>query len=121
VTTDSKTTTKYEVVEGDYDGTTDDRRGRWYIQRVGGMADRRGAGYSTRAEALDMLALCGMSVAYAVAFVARGTGEWDRVHEFEAESLDEANETADEWVAAHHPGRIADWHLLDAAGQNVNG
>jgi len=45
---------RYEAVRGDYDGTTDDRRDRWYVQRAGAIADRRGAGYATKDEALDM-------------------------------------------------------------------
>lgn len=43
----------YEVSRGAYRGTTDDRADRWYIDRVGlPLVDRRGGGYSTRADAL---------------------------------------------------------------------
>jgi len=51
------TTTKHEAVQGDYDGTTDNRRGRWYMQEIGGVADRQGAGYATRDEVIDMIGM----------------------------------------------------------------
>lgn len=43
----------YEIVRGAYQGTTDDRLDRWYIQIKGcTLIDRRGAGYATKREAM---------------------------------------------------------------------
>jgi len=53
----NKTTPRYEAVQGDYIGTTDNRRDRWYMQEIGGVADRQGAGYATQAEALDAIGM----------------------------------------------------------------
>ena len=117
----NKTTPRYEAVQGDYIGTTDNRRDRWYVQEIGGVADRRGAGYSTRDEALDTIEMGEVSVTYSVAFVNGADGEWDCVHEFMANGIDAANEAAAAWVAVHYPGRIDDWFVLNARGENVNG
>lgn len=46
----------YEVIRGAYAGTTDDRADRWYIQEINSdTVDRRGAGFSTKKEALEVL------------------------------------------------------------------
>lgn len=42
----------YSIVRGAYQGTTDDRLDRWYVQHPTDTAiDRRGPGYATIAEA----------------------------------------------------------------------
>jgi len=110
----------------------------------GGMTDRKAHAWARSVQGcdLDWSAWCGqddderaeyesgagyeagpvtVAVAYVVGFVNGADGEWDCVHEFEAESLDEANDTAAAWVAVHHPGRIDDWYLVGVDGQNVNG
>ena len=45
----------YVAVRGDYTGTTDDRRDRWYIDTIGQPVDHRGPGHRTRREAVQML------------------------------------------------------------------
>jgi len=46
----------FEVVRGDYTGTTDNRIDRWYVQRLDSpVVDRTGAGFRTRHEALQHL------------------------------------------------------------------
>ena len=43
----------YELIEGSYEGTTDDRAGRWYIIKSNaGIVDKRGPGYPSKAAAL---------------------------------------------------------------------
>lgn len=41
----------YFIREGSYQGTTDDRLGRWYVGREGEMFAPHGAGYRTQGEA----------------------------------------------------------------------
>lgn len=44
----------FVLMRGEYQGNTDDRYGRWYIQRVdSGRLDFRGPGFATRREALE--------------------------------------------------------------------
>ena len=45
----------YVARRGDFDGTTDDRRDRWYIDTIGEPVDHRGPGHPTRREAVAML------------------------------------------------------------------
>lgn len=46
----------YRIVRGSYVGTSDDRIDRWYIDRLdSNVIDRRGAGYRTKAEALQAI------------------------------------------------------------------
>lgn len=45
----------YHVRRGDYEDTTDDRTGRWYIDKDGEPIDHRGKGYATRREAVETL------------------------------------------------------------------
>lgn len=43
----------YEITRGALTGETDDRAGRWYVERLDAdEVDRRGPGYRTKAEAL---------------------------------------------------------------------
>ena len=41
----------YYIREGAYQGTTDDRLGRWYVGREGEMFAPMGAGFASRAQA----------------------------------------------------------------------
>ena len=41
----------YYIREGAYQGTTDDRVGRWYVGRQGAAFRPHGAGYATQAQA----------------------------------------------------------------------
>lgn len=45
----------YNVERGNYSETSDDRRDRWYIQKIGDITDHRGRGFATRQEALDLI------------------------------------------------------------------
>ena len=45
----------YDVIQGAYQGTTDDRLGRWYLVRTGKPVRKWGAGYPSRRAALDDL------------------------------------------------------------------
>jgi len=46
----------YEINRGSYQGTTDDRLDRWYIEATNSkVVDRRGPGFATRKAALDHL------------------------------------------------------------------
>jgi hypothetical protein len=47
----------YSINRGSYQGTTDDRLDRWYIERDSNtMVDRRGGGFITKKLALEYLA-----------------------------------------------------------------
>lgn len=49
---------KFKIVKGAYEGTTDDRFDRWYIQKVATtVIDRRGKGYKTKEQAKRALKL----------------------------------------------------------------
>jgi hypothetical protein len=45
----------YITRRGDFHGTTDDRAGRWYTDKIGEPIDHRGQGYRTRREAIEAL------------------------------------------------------------------
>lgn len=46
----------YQIVRGNYVGTSDDRIDRWYIDRDdSNIVDHTGAGYHTKAEALQAI------------------------------------------------------------------
>jgi hypothetical protein len=45
----------WEVRRGDYVGTCDNRLDRWYLDWVGRLRDRTGAGFRTQGEALEAL------------------------------------------------------------------
>lgn len=45
----------YVAVRCDYEGTTDDRADRWYIDKIGEPVDHRGPGDRTRREAVAQL------------------------------------------------------------------
>lgn len=46
----------YQLTQGAYSGTSDDVIGTWYAERLDSdTVDRRGRGYATKREALDML------------------------------------------------------------------
>lgn len=50
--------TAYQINEGSYHNTPDDRLGRWYIERAhANMVDRRGPGHGTIKDALNALEL----------------------------------------------------------------
>ena len=56
VTRDGKRT-GHRLIEGSYQGTSDDRLGRWYIiHEDDDLMDKRGAGHGSIASALDELA-----------------------------------------------------------------
>ncbi len=47
---------RFEAIEGNYTGTSDDAVGRWYIvDRDADVIDKRGAGYPSREAALEAL------------------------------------------------------------------
>ena len=48
-------TSGYYVREGSYQGTNDDRLGRWYIGYHGQIFDPRGSGHATKADAWKAL------------------------------------------------------------------
>jgi len=43
----------YEIVKGDYVGTSDDNINRWYLQTIDGPVDHRGRGYPSKQFVLD--------------------------------------------------------------------
>lgn len=46
----------YALTRSAYSGTTDDRADRWYLDKTDSdVVDRRGPGYPTKRDALDML------------------------------------------------------------------
>jgi hypothetical protein len=45
--------TGYSIGRGAYVGTSDDKIGRWYVERDDGPVDRRGRGYRSRKAAFD--------------------------------------------------------------------
>ena len=48
---------RFRVTRGAYQGTTDDRADRWYVEDTRSRTvDRRGEGYRTRKEALEAAA-----------------------------------------------------------------
>lgn len=42
----------YDIIEGDYRGTPDDRAGRWYVVKTGGPSRKWGTGHASKAAAL---------------------------------------------------------------------
>lgn len=48
--------TDYYINEGSFSGTSDDRLGRWYVQRdADSFSDKRGPGHRTQADALEAI------------------------------------------------------------------